>query len=357
MNTIIRFFCPALLLLFLYSCSSDGKKDDKEESVSTILPDQIAEVSVMRLEFSDFYHDLVSNGTISASRKADVRFITQGIVSEIYVKNGDRVTKGQKIASLDRFKLEKEMEQAKDNLERAKLELQDVLIGQGYSLKDTANIPEEALSIARVKSNYDQSRINYELATYNLEHAVLYAPFSGVVANLFTKAYNQSSSDAFCTILDNSRPEIDFTVLESELSLIKKGDKVQVFSMSAKDQVMEGQVSEINPVVDKNGMVKVRAVINNLSSDLYDGMNVKVKVQRRLDKQLIIPKEALVLRTNRKVVFTYKNGIAQWVYVQTGLENSTSYVVTDGLVEGDSVIYEGSLNLAHETPVEIKDKR
>ena len=49
--------------------------------------------------------------------------------------------------------------------------------------------------------------------------------------------------------------------------------------------------------------------------------------------------------------------MAQWVYVETGMENSESYVVTDGLQEGDSVIYDGNVNLAHETPIVVIDKQ
>ena len=102
-------------------------------------------------------------------------------------------------------------------------------------------------------------------------------------------------------------------------------------------------------------MAMVKAYINNPQNQLYDGMNVKIHMQRSLGKQLVIPKEALVLRTNRKVVFTLNNNRAQWVYVQTGLENSSSYVVTEGLNVGDSVIYEGNINLAHESPVRTKN--
>jgi hypothetical protein len=127
-----------------------------------------------------------------------------------------------------------------------------------------------------------------------------------------------------------------------------------VSPFSIRDYTCEGRIIEINPVVDKNGMVQVKALTGNSQNQLYDGMNVKIRLQRSAGKQLVIPKEALVLRTNKKVVFTLKDGKAQWVYVQTGLENSTGYVVTEGLAEGDSVIYEGNINLAHEAPVIVK---
>jgi RND family efflux transporter MFP subunit len=353
-NTLWLYCFTGFLLL---SCSSK-KEEAAEGSVSTVLPDTVDEVRAMRLEYTDFQHELIANGIISAQNKADLRFLTTETVAAVYVKNGDRVTKGQKIAALDPFKLQNTLDQAKDNLARAQLDLQDVLIGQtgqGYSLNDSAHISKEVMQLAKVKSNYDQSASQFAMAEYNLKNSVLYAPFDGVVANLFTKVYNQpAGSDPFCTILDNSHPETNFKVLESELPFLRMGDQIHVSPFSTNDYDCEGRVTEINPSVDKNGMVWVKAIINNAKNQLYDGMNVKIRLQRSLGKQLVIPKEALVLRSNRKVVFTLRNEHAQWVYVQTSLENASGYVVTEGLSAGDSVIYEGNINLASETPVKLK---
>ena len=342
-----------IFCLFFLSCSSP-KGSGEEGSVTTVLPDEISEVRAMRLEYADFHHELIANGTVAARNKADLRFLFSENIAAIYVKNGDRVVKGQAIAMLDRFKLQNALAQAKDNLERAKLDLRDVLIGQGYSLGDSARIPPDVMQLAQVKSNYGQSLNQYDLAEYNLQHAVLYAPFDGVVANLFAKAHNlPDGSQPFCTIIDNTRPEVEFKVLESELPFLSKGDAVRVSPYSMNDYSCEGQVAEINPVIDQNGMVRVKAGLTNTKNQLYDGMNVKIRVQRSLGKRLVIPREALVLRTNKKVVFVLKGEHAQWVYVQTGLENATEYEVTEGLAVGDSVIYYGNMNLAHESPVKL----
>ena len=346
------FYCTLCILLL--ACSS-GKEEQTSENASTAVEDKIAEVSVMKLEYSDFSHELIANGTVSAQNKADLRFQTTEIISAIYVKNGDRVRKGQKIAMLDPFKLQNSLEQAKDNLDRTRLEFQDVLIGQGYSLSDTTNIPEESLQLAKVRSNYNQSQNQYEMAEYNYKNSVLYAPFDGVVANLFAKVHNQPNSEPFCTIIDNQNPEITFNILENELPLINTNDKVLVSPFSQTTFTVEGHITEINPMVDKNGMIKVKASIRNKDNKFYEGMNVKVRVQRLLSKQLVIPKTALVLRTNKKVVFKLENERAIWVYVETAQENSDSFVVTSGLNEGDVVIYEGNINLAHETPVRVKN--
>jgi RND family efflux transporter MFP subunit len=343
----------SVFCLLLIACSSN-KKDADEKGVSTVLPDEISEVRVMQLQYADFNHELIANGTVSAKNKADLRFQSTEHIAAIYVKNGDQLRKGQKIASLDTFKLYNNLIQAKSNMERSRLELHDIVIGQGYSLNDTAKIPKDIMRLAEVKSSYDQNVSQYLLAEYEYKNATLYTPFDGVVANLFVKAHNlPNASEPFCTIIDNHHPEAEFKILESELPLISVGNKVLISPFSINTYIYDGRITEINPVVDKNGMVRVKATINNAQNKLYDGMNIKIRIQRSLGKQLVVPKTALVLRSGKKVIFTLKDNKAQWVYVQTGLENSSGYVVTEGLKNGDIVIYEGNINLAHETPVKV----
>ena len=217
------------------------------------------------------------------------------------------------------------------------------------------------MKIAKVKSGYDQSKSQYELAKREMEHATLTAPFDGVVANLFSKTFNPANtSEVFCTILDTRGMEAEFTVLENELAFIKKGDKVTVLPYAGGSS-FEGSVSEINPLVDANGMVKVKADVNG-EGKLFSGMNVRVSVRRNLGEQLVIPKTAVVLRSGKQVVFTLKDGKSMWNYVNTGLENATEYIVSDksrkdvedGLLEGDTVIVTGNLNLAHEAEVNVR---
>ena len=247
--------------------------------------------------------------------------------------------------------------QAKDALEKAELELQDVLIGQGYPVGDASKVPADIMKLARVRSGYDQSLAQYELAAYEEEHATLVAPFDGVVANLFSKPFNEAStSEAFCSIIGTQGMEVDFTVLESELPLIKSGDKVIVTPYSDAGSRQEGRITQINPLVDDKGMVKVKATVNG-KGRLFSGMNVRVNVHRSLGGQLVIPKSAVVLRSGKQVVFTLKDGKAQWNYVQTGLENAESYsMADDALKEGDTVIVTGNVNLAHEAPVKVVDR-
>ena len=348
------WFIGMTFLLFILSCSLSKNENQDEKGVSTVLPDTPKEVKIYTLAYTDFNNEKISNGTIAAEQKADLYFQTSEIIASIFVKNGDYVAAGQMIASLDSFKLRNRLNQARENLERTKLDLQDVLIGQGYSLSDSARIPNEVMQVARIRSNYDNSVNQYELAEYELKNATLYAPFAGTVANLFLKTHNMSSSGTpFCSIIGTATIEVVFNILESELSSVRVGNKILMSPYAILDFSSEGRITEINPTVDRNGMVRVKASVNNAGNRLYDGMNVKIRIQQAVPNQLVIPKEALVLRSNRQVVFTFRDGRAQWNYVETGLENLTEYVIVSGLQEGALVIYDGNLNLAHETPVVV----
>ena len=354
-NTYIILFLAAGLL---GSCSGEQKESSEKEGVETVLPSQVNEVTVMKLKKTEFNHEMVSNGKVVARQYADLSFrVTSEPLAKIYVRNGDRVRKGQKIAELDLFTLNNKLVQAKNSMERALLDMKDVLIGQGYAPDQLDKVPSDMRQLAEVKSGYGQSKASYEMAQYELQQAVIIAPFDGVVANLFAKNFNRpDGSKPFCRVIASGAMEVSFSVLESELPLIQRGDKVKVSPYSA-SAACTGRVTEINPLVDENGMVKVLASVDG-GTKLFDGMNVRVSVERKVKDLFVVPKTALVLRDGKKVIFTLKDGKAMWNYVETGLENLSEYTVTgDGMEEGAVVIVDGNVNLAHEAPVKVVETR
>jgi RND family efflux transporter MFP subunit len=352
LHSFTSFF---FLFFVLFSCSSGKEHPAAQGSQdSTIKVDEKQKVSAMLLKYSDFNKEIISNGKLAALNKADLKFRTSENVAAVLVRNGDRVRTGQVIAKLENFTLVNTLKQSRDQFEKAKLDLQDVLIGQGYSLNDTAKIPGAILKTAKIKSGYDRALTDYEMADYNLSASVLKAPFDGVVANLFSKAANMAAiADKFCTVIDDSRFEAEFPVLESELGSVHTGQTVRIIPFSYDDVEVNGEITKINPMVDQNGMVKISAVCNNNTRKLFEGMNVKVVIEEKVPHQLVIPKQAVVLRSEKQVVFTLQSGKAKWNYVKTGLENISSFSVNEGLKAGDSVIYDGNLNLAHDAEVQI----
>lgn len=353
-----RYLSTLLIPVFISACGSgndvqhhDNQKNAMNGSDST----KIAEVTVMQLQPTVFNHEIVSNGHVTAGEKVDVYFLSQGIIESIAVSNGQRVTKGERIASLDTYKLVNQLDKDRNTLATATLEMQDVLIGQGYDPSAPDRIPEETLELARLRSGQRQAELQLEATKRELQEATLTAPISGVVANLTAKPHNSASiSEPLCRIINDRGMDVEFSVIESELPMVKPGDKIAVTPFSS-TQSYTGHVTEINPAVDENGMVRIWASIDG-GKGLIDGMNVRVNVKRAVEKALVIPKSAVVLRSGRQVVFTLDGSRALWNYVTTGLENLNEYTVVDGLTPGMTVITSGNVNLAHEAPVKVIGK-
>ena len=354
-----KFFAGLLVVAGLFGCGQkdNSKSDEEEESVSTILPTEEVMIRTEKLLTQEFKHELVSNGRIGSQQIAELRFVSTAggnVPVKIFVQNGAHVAAGDAIAMLDTFLLSNSYSQATVNLQRAYLDLQDVLLGRGYRIVDLASIPEEDFKLAAVKSGYENAKTQHDLAKYHLENAILRTPIAGMVTNLFAKPYCAiNTSEPFCTIINEGKPEIDFKILENELPLIRKGDKVKVQSFSSPDIEAEGSIVDINPSVDVEGMVRVKAFIQP-NALLFNGMNVRISAYRSFGRQWVVPKSAVVLRTGKQVVFVYRNGKAAWNYVTTGLENATHVTITsDTLHEGDEIIISGNEYLADDTKVKL----
>jgi len=64
-----------------------------------------------------------------------------------------------------------------------------------------------------------------------------------------------------------------------------------------------------------------------------------------------VPREALLNRNERDLVFVVQNGLAKWRYVDIGVGNSEYVEILNGVQPGDSVIVEGHYSLGHDVKV------
>ena len=71
-------------------------------------------------------------------------------------------------------------------------------------------------------------------------------------------------------------------------------------------------------------------------------MNIEVIIEQNVGKYLMIPKTALVIRSNREVVFSYdkENGLAKWNYITIAHENEDHYAISEGLEKDMEIIIE-----------------
>ncbi|MDE6685639.1 MAG: biotin/lipoyl-binding protein, partial [Duncaniella sp.] len=234
----MRHFLPLILssAIIVASCSSnEGEKPhtDNVRDTSVQASDKIAEVTVMDLEPTLFNHEIISNGHVTAREKVDVSFPSSGIISAIYVRNGQRVTKGQPLAALDTYRLENQLEKDRNSVSSSTLEMQDVLIGQGYDPAHPENVPADVMDLARLRSGLRQAELQLAATERDIRDATLSAPVSGVIANLTSKPHNTAStSQPLCRIINDGAMDVEFSVLEGELPMVRPGDTVSVTPFS-----------------------------------------------------------------------------------------------------------------------------
>lgn len=347
-------FLTVLIIVTITSCKS--RSDAQIGNPNESLPEEKNIVETVVLEKQDFTREIISNGKLAAIQKAELYFKNPGIIETIKVGNGEIVSVNTELAHLQNDDYRFNVEKAQVNMEKAEIDRIDALLSMGYKT-GAENISPEHRKIADIRSGYNQAKIQLAEATQQLENVILKAPFSGKVEGLIQKSFEKADlSKPFCTLINDNRFTIEFPLLETEFSEINTGQKVTVTPIAGAKQ-SEGSITEINPRIDENGLVWVKAEVTNPGGYL-EGMNVKVSIKRAISGQLVVPKQAVVLRQNREVLFRYTGGIAYWTYINVLDENEHQYsvVAAEGatLELGDTVIISNNLNLAHESEVEIK---
>jgi len=110
-------------------------------------------------------------------------------------------------------------------------------------------------------------------------------------------------------------------------------------------------VKEINPRVDsKTNLVNVIVQLNATKA-MMPGMSVQITLKVRGKETILVPKEAVVIRSGKEVVFTLEDNLAKWNYVKIGSANGKDVAVLEGLKQNQQVIISNNLQLAHDAPV------
>ena len=229
-------------------------------------------------------------GKVVAEHFADLSFEMALPIERVLVRNGQQVRRGQVLAQLDQFKLrnavakqERAIEQAQLQMEQAHLQMQDVIISQGYDPDKTSQVPASVVHNADVKSGYALSksqlasaRIQLAAAQHELRSGVLTAPFDGVVANVTVQAHQLAQAgQPVCRVIDMNDMAVEFRVMEADLSRYQVGTAVVVVPIADKSKQYAATVSEVNPIIDQQGAVTIRAHVAQ-PANLFDGMNVQV---------------------------------------------------------------------------------
>ncbi|MEO1808427.1 MAG: efflux RND transporter periplasmic adaptor subunit [Bacteroidota bacterium] len=344
-----------LWLIWLPACQSSSDSGDPylKEADSRIVPSaQGVHVACDVIRSSDFDRQILSNGKIRAKEQTVLTFKTSEKVAKIHVTNGQFVQRGQEIARLDDQLALYKLEEAKSLLEQAQHQMYLLKVERGKEAVPTDELSEDYLKTLRNISGYTKAQNRISLAKIEFSYTRLIAPFSGKIADLNIQIGDYvTAAKPFCKLLGRQQ-QVWFSLLEREVEDVQIGQEVVITSFSGAESV-KGKISEINPSVDKFGLVEVKADLAKGQS-MLEGSNVKVFINSKIKDLLVVPREAIVNRSNKDVVFVCKEGLAKWHNVKIVEENSHSYAIKYGTLQlGDTIITSGNLNLSHDSRVHV----
>jgi membrane fusion protein (multidrug efflux system) len=295
-------------------------------------------------------NNVITSGTILANEEVELKSEMAGKVTGIFFKEGSRVNKGALLVKINDAELQAQLERAKFN--------QKLLENKEYRqriLREKDAISQEEYDIALNELNVVKSDL--ELIKAQIDKTEIKAPFNGIIGLKNISEGSFVNTSTIIAALQNINPiKIDFSIPEKYSSMVKTGDPVK-FKIVGDDKVYTGKVYAVEPKIDPlTRTLKIRAIYSNPSQDILPGSFADVElVLKQIEKALLIPSHSIVPELKGQKVFLYKSGIAVSRNVVIGVRTDTRVQIIDGLIENDTLITSGILQIKPNSPVSISE--
>lgn len=344
-----------MLIVSLWSCADSQGGQAAETPGPPPVPASVQWVDTASAVLGTFQTEILTNGKLEAAKRAELRFRQAGEIIQLPVQNGQWVNQGQLLARIDTFQAWVALQQAEEEFQTASLAFETWRIQMSLDETDSADIPARQWRTGLTISGLAKARLGVQQAARTLADCSLFAPFSGRIANLELQTHQMTSSvDPFCLLLQDNRLQVVFSILESERKQIATGQKITAELVATASESATATITEINPVVNEQGLLQVRAILDRPTALWTSGMNVSVTILNEVPQQTMVPRAAVVRRQERDVIFTWSGDTVYWNYVQVAHENSSKAAITEGVSPGQKVVIDGHLNLSHQSVVSIR---
>ncbi len=266
-------------------------------------------------------------------------------VTEVKVKVGDTVAKGDVLATASTADLKRDLANATNALKSAQVSLRAAKtdLSDAEDADVTAQIRQAKIGLYNAESQVSKAEDDRNAIKAQMAAATLKSPIDGVVTEVNVTAGFDAPSGA-AIVVDSTTLQITTDVVESDLADVKVGQEAAV-SVSAIDADVTGTVSAISPVAssDSNsGVVSypVTITLTNAPATARAGMSADVTITIQSAKNVLtVPAQAL--RGNQgdySVMVLGADGQPQAKAVDVGLVTNTTAEIKSGLTEGEAVV-------------------
>ncbi|MCL4384313.1 efflux RND transporter periplasmic adaptor subunit [Patescibacteria group bacterium] len=323
-----------------------------------------------------------ASGNITSGNNINISTNASGTINQVFVKIGDKVSQGQKIANLtlDQDALQKQTQAwasyltAKNQLATAQANINQLQAAEfqanqkfindaaarGLTTDDPTYIQEWA-TWKQAEANYQNQsgQINQAQAAqtsawyaYQQISSTITAPFSGIITSLTiapgslitgaTSSSTNSTPQVIGTVARQQQTQALVSLSEIDAAKVQPGQKVTMTMDAFPNKTFTGKVLLINT----NGQVSsgvttypATILFDTNEDNMYPNMGVNAKIITNIkDNVILVPTAAVLTANGENMVRILNSGQVSTVSVTTGDANDTQTEIVSGVNEGDTVI-------------------
>ncbi|MBE0622985.1 MAG: efflux RND transporter periplasmic adaptor subunit [Burkholderiales bacterium] len=301
-------------------------------------------------------------GNLRASKQSSLSAEVGGLITAIHFVSGQKVKAGQPLVELNPAPLKAQLAQleaqaalAEINLKRDQAQLKAQAISQAVVDADAAALKSLQAQVAGQKALIAQKTIT--------------APFSGQMGiRQVDLGQYLAPGTAVVTLQQLDPMELDFTVPQNQIDLVRVGMKAEVTTSAVPGKTFTARVMAIEPQVDANTRnLKVRARISNPKDELLPGVFAIARLDEGKARTYItLPNAAVAYNPYGATVYVVKEEgkgadgkpklVAAQRFVTPGPTRGDQVAILEGVKSGETVVTAGQLKLRNGTPLLINNQ-
>lgn len=345
MNYLVRTLLFAGAMTMAFSCGNNSSSTTTEATEApAAVQEKVVKIGTATAGVADVPQTEVYTSTVQANVVNNIAPQGGERIQKINVEVGDFVRAGQVLAEMDAIKLQQtKLKLANDSTEFWRLK--NLYEDGGVSKSDL-----DAIELA-----YQTSKASYKNL---LENTILRAPVSGVITERnYDKGDMYSASKCIYVLQQITPVKLHVGISESDYTLVKKGDSVEITVDAIPGKTFTGRVNRIYPTMDPvSHTFTTEIIVPNSDRVLRPGMYANVKVTFGVNHSVVIPDDAVVKQQGsgqRSAFILQPDGTVKSSVVKLGRHFDTTYEILEGVAEGDVVATKGNNALRDGDKVEV----
>lgn len=353
-----------ILMTFLFSCS------DKKSG--QVLKKEAVPVTVVSVAQKTVPVQIIAIGNVEAYATVSVKSQVTGQLAQVHFMEGQDVSKGKMLFTIDPGTFEAQLKQAEAILARDTAQMENAqeearryegLVKKGYVARE--QYEQIRANASALEATVRADRAALENAHLQLKFCFIRSPIAGRTGNLLVNQGNliKANDDKAMVVINQIQPVyVSFTVPEQNLPQIKKymaAGKLKVSAFIKADENIpeEGVLTFIDNAVDTaTGMIRLKASFDNKNKHLWPGqfVNIVITLAKQSDA-IVVPSEAVQTGQQGQFVYIVKDDIAELRPVTAGVTFENITVIEKGLASGEQVVTDGQMRLMPGAKVAIKN--